>query len=203
MATKATLRHTDSGLIKTAPIGFSWTTFFFGGFTALFRGDIKWAVIMWIAGAAAVIVAVASLGNLFFLPWVFWLLFAFTYNKKYTTDLLVSGFTPADDHSRNLLAQAGIAVAAHRPAEHVDAAADASVGIETAILRAAKENGGVVTTALVAMDGKYGLDEAKTKLDEMVTKGHAELRIRRTGETVYAFTEMLTDLNRKDLESIT
>jgi hypothetical protein len=35
-----------SGVVKTAKVGFSWTTFFFGGWVAMFRGQwgevLKW-----------------------------------------------------------------------------------------------------------------------------------------------------------------
>lgn len=203
MATQTTVRHTGSGLIKSAPIGFSWTVFFFGGFPPLFRGDLKWAVIMWVGGGAAVLFAVMTLGVLFFLPWVFWLVFAFIYNKRYVTELLGNGFVPADEHSANVLAQAGVAVAGHSSASDDRNEADAPKNIETAILRVAKERGGVVTPSLLAMDGDYSLDEVKSVLDEMVSGGHAELRVRRAGETVYAFPEMLSDQNREDLESMT
>ena len=85
---KVMLKNTQSGMLKSVLLGFSWTTFFFGGFPALFRGDLKWAVIMWIVGGAGVAIAVASLGFLFILPWVFWLVFAAVYNKKHVQDLL-------------------------------------------------------------------------------------------------------------------
>ena len=203
MATQTTLRNTTTGLIKSAPIGFSWTVFFFGGFPALFRGDLKWAVIMWIGGAAAVFFAVITLGVLFFLPWVFWLIFAFIYNKRYVTDLLGGGFVPADKHSANILAQAGVAVGRQSSSASDGEEPDAPKNIETAILRVAKQRGGLVTPSLLAMDGDYGLDEVKSVLDEMVNAGHAELRVRGTGVTVYTFPEMLSDENREELESMT
>ncbi len=204
MATQATLRHTGTGLIKTAPIGFSWTTFFLGGFPALFRGDIKWALIMWFSGAVAVVIAIITFGFLFFLPWVFWLFFAFTYNKKYTTDLLSNGFVPADDHSQNILSLAGIVIAGQSTSGSMGAgASEESANIETAILGVAKRKGGIVTPTLLAMDGRYGLDEAKKALEGMVENGHAELRVRKTGETVYAFPELFSDENKEDMESMT
>jgi hypothetical protein len=39
MATKINMLNPDTGLIKTGFYGFSWTTFFFGAFPALFRSD--------------------------------------------------------------------------------------------------------------------------------------------------------------------
>lgn len=59
---------------KTAPVGFSWTTCFFGGWPALFRGDWKMALIIFVCsiftyGLAGVV-------------------FAFFYNKMYIKDLV-------------------------------------------------------------------------------------------------------------------
>ena len=64
--------------------------------------------------------------------------------------------------------------------------------IETVILRAAKAHGGVVTPAEVAVDGDYSLDESKACLDDLVSRGHAELRVRRSGGMVYVFPDLLT-----------
>ena len=88
------LKHAQSGILKNAKIGFSWTTLLFGFFPALFRGDIKWAAIMFI-------VACVTFG-------FSWLVFPFFYNKVYIKGLLEKGYVPADDHSRNVLIQHGI-----------------------------------------------------------------------------------------------
>jgi len=63
----------DSGEKKECPIGFSWTTFFFGFFVPLFREDWKWCAIMLLA-------APASFG-------LSWLVFPFIYNSMYINDL--------------------------------------------------------------------------------------------------------------------
>ena len=82
------LKH-PSGYVKQCNGGFSWTTLFFGFLPALFRGDIKWALIM------------------FILAWVTcgisWLVFPFIYNGLYIKDLLEKGYTPADEFSKNMI----------------------------------------------------------------------------------------------------
>lgn len=67
-----------SGIVKEAPVGFSWTTFFFGGFPALIRGDWLWGVIIF----AALFVTFGLAG----------FVFAFIYNRLYIQGLLKQGF---------------------------------------------------------------------------------------------------------------
>lgn len=83
----------QAGLIREAKIGFSWTTFFFGAFVPIFRGDWKWFLIQ-------LLVACLTWG-------ISNLVFCFIYNKIYIKDLLEKGYVPADDASRTLLIQKG------------------------------------------------------------------------------------------------
>lgn len=81
----------SSGTYKTIPLGFSWTTLFFGIFPALFRSDWKWAGIQFLTN----IVCMAVFGGLALsiLVWPFF------YNKLYLTDMIDKGYVPrnADD----------------------------------------------------------------------------------------------------------
>jgi hypothetical protein len=74
---KTYLKH-PCGIIKPVKRGFSWTTLFFGFFPALFRGDLKWACIMFIC---AWITAGISL-----------LVFPFIYNNIYENELREKGY---------------------------------------------------------------------------------------------------------------
>lgn len=76
--TTVTFKNPMTGQMKLAPIGFSWTTFFFGFFPALFRGDFKWAIIQFI-------LAMLTMG-------LSTLVFCFIYNKLYVRDLLGAGY---------------------------------------------------------------------------------------------------------------
>ena len=80
---------------KEAYVGFSWTTFFFGPFVPLFRGDFKWFLIM--------LVGLFTFGILN-------IVFAFTYNKIYTNNLVAKGYKPADETSKLFMLNAGIRV---------------------------------------------------------------------------------------------
>lgn len=86
MATKITLRHSASGVEKNAYYGFSWTTFFFSMWPALFRGD-------WLGffGSLAIHLVLGFLtlgiGNV-----VFGIVMCFVYNGWHARRLLVNGF---------------------------------------------------------------------------------------------------------------
>ena len=84
-----------SGAVKAGvKVGFSWTLFFFGVFVPLFRGDIKWTLIMFVA-------AFVTFG-------LSWLVFPFIYNKIYTQDLLNQGFKPEGEVAINYLRSKGL-----------------------------------------------------------------------------------------------
>lgn len=75
---------------KESYLGFSWTTFFFGGFVPLVRGDYLAFVVMIIAQ--------------FFTMNLACFVFCFIYNKIYTRNLIEKyGFEPADERTSRLL----------------------------------------------------------------------------------------------------
>lgn len=89
-----TFTNEYTGQYKTAPIGFSWTTLFFGCFPALFRSDWKWALIQF--GLALVTFGIS------------WLVMPFLYNKLHIKELLNKGFVPTDENQCNYLIAKGI-----------------------------------------------------------------------------------------------
>jgi hypothetical protein len=76
--------------------------------------------------------------------------------------------------------------------------------LEQVILRVAKESGGLVSPGTVATSGNWTLDDAKSYLDGMVDKGHAELRPTKSGSpgVVYVIPDFLTDAIRGQLEEL-
>ena len=71
---------------KEIKIGFSWSTFFFGVFVPLFRGDWKWFLII-----LGVDVVLAITGLTFIMPFLM-LALAFFYNQLYAKDLHDKGY---------------------------------------------------------------------------------------------------------------
>ena len=106
MATKVLMKHKDTGLIKTGFVGFSWTTFFFGVFPALFRGDfltfLGFLLIIMFAGAFT-----AGIGS-----WIILIAWSFMYNKYYTTKLIEKGYEFCDSEVAN--ANASVAIGLSR-----------------------------------------------------------------------------------------
>lgn len=76
------LMKNSIGQVKNIKNGFSWTTFFFGFWVPLFRGDIKYLLVM-------VILNIITIG-------VSNLVFSFIYNRLYQEDLIKEGYTYID-----------------------------------------------------------------------------------------------------------
>ena len=64
--------------------------------------------------------------------------------------------------------------------------------VERTILRIAKENKGILSASEVALAANISIEDAKKDLDALVSKGFAELRVRKTGALVYTIPD-LTD----------
>ncbi len=65
--------------------------------------------------------------------------------------------------------------------------------LERTILRVAKKNSGLATASEVALEADVSIEEAKSALEKLAAKGFAEMRIRKSGAIVYAFTEFMAD----------
>ncbi len=124
-----TISLKKDNLIKKGLVGFSWTTLFFSFWVPVIRGDARWAIVMFIFLFCYSFVVVATIGGMFAdtdidkipddeLIGIFLIvslgsiiintIFAFTYNKQYTTRLLESGYEPTDEYSRGILRSKGI-----------------------------------------------------------------------------------------------
>lgn len=84
------------GRIKQVKIGFSWTMLFFGVFVPLFRGDLKWTILILIS-----VIITSGLA---------WFVFPFIYNRMYINGLLDKGWYPADDMSKNAMLAKGFSL---------------------------------------------------------------------------------------------
>ena len=104
MATEIAMRNPDNGLTKNGIYGFSWTTLFFGGFPALFRGDFMTFIGFFVI---LVIVALVTAGIGAFVLSIAW---AFFYNGYYTTKLIEKGFRFNGSDEENLAAAKALGV---------------------------------------------------------------------------------------------
>lgn len=75
---KVFLKNPRTGQMREAPVGFSWTMFFFGFFPPLFRGDWITAIILFLL--AFVLLCIPSM------------ILAFFYNKMYIRRMINEGF---------------------------------------------------------------------------------------------------------------
>ena len=105
MATRVQMKHLQSGILKNGFYGFSWTCLFFGGFPALFRGDVGYGLGVLAAG---VIFGAMSAGFLWFAIGLVW---AFIYNKNYTHRLLQAGYQFNDTAERTADAKRALGIA--------------------------------------------------------------------------------------------
>jgi hypothetical protein len=111
MAEIVMLKHKQTGIEKKGFFGFSWTTFFFGAFPALFRQDF-----ITFLGVIVIEIVVGcftfGIGSV-----VCGFAWAFMYNKYYTRKLLMNGYVFDDAPARVALASARLGVSI--PAENV------------------------------------------------------------------------------------
>lgn len=63
--------------------------------------------------------------------------------------------------------------------------------LEQSILGLAKENKGILTVSEVSLATDVELEEVKKALDTLVSKGFAELRVRKSGTLVYTLPEFM------------
>lgn len=90
------LQSNRTGSIKQTKAGFSWTVLFFGFLVPLFRGDFKWAAIMFTSLFIA--------GMVFFPIATFITIgWAFMYNKLFIQDLINKGYEPMDEGDAKVL----------------------------------------------------------------------------------------------------
>lgn len=84
------------GVVKTTKVGFSWTTFFFGGWVSMFRGQ-------WGEVAKWFFLNPITIG-------IWGLVQCWTANKKTIIHHIERGYEPAGERDRALLEQKGIIV---------------------------------------------------------------------------------------------
>ena len=109
MAEVIMMKHPQTGVIKKGFVGFSWTVFFFGWLAMVFRGDVILGICIFLAEIASLVAI-----DLQYIIWQMLLLslvqilFAFTYNKSYTSRLIKKGFRFSDSDGRNQLGAAAL-----------------------------------------------------------------------------------------------
>lgn len=98
MAKSVEMRNPATGVTKTGYYGFSWTSFFFGGLPALIRGDVAIGLGLIALGM------LAGVFTVFIGWWLVAIVWAFIYNRIYTTRLIERGYKFADSADVNAAA---------------------------------------------------------------------------------------------------
>lgn len=73
---------------------------------------------------------------------------------------------------------------------------------EKQILRAAKEENGIVTPALIALKTELSIQEAEKMLDDMARNGYTVMQVRDNGRIEYEFPEFMSRLGDGAGESV-
>jgi len=100
---------------------------------------------------------------------------------------LFAGLLPAARGASGLIAQRSAARALEPQKRQSEA--EKALENERAVLKAARDQGGRLTPALVALDCDMSIEEAERVLDGLASKGHASLRVREDGRLEYEFSE--------------
>lgn len=90
---RVTLKN-EAGVTQEFKLGFSWTTLFFGGWVAMFRGQ-------WSEFAKWVFLNPITLG-------IWGIVQCWTANKKTIINYIEKGYKPATQHDKNILVQKNI-----------------------------------------------------------------------------------------------
>ncbi len=97
------------------------------------------------------------------------------------------GLLPVARGVAGLVAARGAAPAAKKQGDR-----ERALGNERAVLGLARDKGGRLTPALVALDCSMGIEEAELVLDGLAKKGHASMRVRDDGRIEYEFSEFMS-----------
>jgi len=63
--------------------------------------------------------------------------------------------------------------------------------VERVVLKLAKENKGILTVSELALGANISIEESKKHLEALVSKGFADLRVRKSGSLVYVIPDLL------------
>ena len=107
-----TLKHSVMENIRKCPTGFSITAFVFGGIVPLVRGNFKWFILYYLIAIIYVVFFIMCamtesetlIDILSFGGFGINAVFAFYYNAIYIKSSLESGYIPADETSKEWLA---------------------------------------------------------------------------------------------------